>query len=53
VCRDRYLKPGGVMLPSKASIHVAGVCDPRMWAKRVAFWDDVYGLSMRNMKRCV
>jgi len=53
VTRDRYLKTGGLMLPSKASIVVAGVYDPALWQRRVAFWDDVYGFSMRTMKRWV
>lgn len=51
VCRDRYLKPGGLMLPSKADILIAGVTDHGMWGRRVTFWDDVHGLDMRCMKR--
>ena len=50
-CRDRFLKPGGLMLPSRARLLVAGVSDGEMFAKRVAFWDDVYGVSMVAMKK--
>jgi SAM-dependent methyltransferase len=51
--RDRFLRPGGRMLPSHASIHVAAFSDPRFWADRVGFWSDVYGFNMRTMARHV
>ena len=42
--RDRFLKPGGAMLPDVANMYVglgsAG-------AEGLGFWDDVYGLDMR------
>eukprot|EP01024_Parvocaulis_polyphysoides_P051837 TRINITY_DN5112_c0_g3_i1.p1 TRINITY_DN5112_c0_g3~~TRINITY_DN5112_c0_g3_i1.p1 ORF type:complete len:404 (+),score=69.21 TRINITY_DN5112_c0_g3_i1:35-1213(+) len=38
--RDRYLKPGGVMLPCSARIFVAGGSES---ALGLDFWEDVYG----------
>jgi SAM-dependent methyltransferase len=49
--RDRYLKPGGVMLPSRVAIRLAGVADAAMWARRVTWWESVYGVNMATMQR--
>lgn len=52
--RDRVLAPGtGRMLPSRASIHVAGVSDTPMWQDRVEYWKNVYGFVMSPMLRHV
>ncbi|KAG1666582.1 hypothetical protein FOA52_000549 [Chlamydomonas sp. UWO 241] len=42
--RDKYLKPGGAMLPDIARIFVAGGA---RGATDAAFWSDVYGFDMR------
>ncbi|WIA42932.1 hypothetical protein OEZ86_008845 [Tetradesmus obliquus] len=42
--RDRWLAPGGALLPDLASIHVAGASRA---AFGTAFWQDVYGFSMQ------
>jgi hypothetical protein len=39
------------MLPSHASIFIAGLCDPALWSSRVTWWDSVYGFDMKRMKR--
>ena len=39
--RDRYLKPGGLLLPSSCEMCLAASSHTRM-----AFWDDVYGFTM-------
>jgi len=49
--RDKYLKPGGLLLPSHATIYVAGVSDAAMWGQRVDWWKDVYGFNMQQMQR--
>jgi len=41
--RDRFLKPGGAVLPDVARIFVAGAGEG---ATGLGFWKDVYGLSM-------
>ncbi|KAI1139650.1 S-adenosyl-L-methionine-dependent methyltransferase [Hypoxylon sp. FL0543] len=48
--RDRYLKPGGLLVPSHANLWVAPVADPQYVADNVAFWRDVYGFDMRAMQ---
>ncbi|KAI1341673.1 S-adenosyl-L-methionine-dependent methyltransferase [Xylariaceae sp. FL0016] len=48
--RDRYLAPGGLMVPSHTNMSVAPVADPTWVAENgAAFWDDVYGFDMRSM----
>jgi protein arginine N-methyltransferase 3 len=49
--RDAFLKPGGRMLPSVASLRVALVSDGGLWADRVAWWRDVYGYDFAVMAR--
>ena len=53
VAREKWLKPtavaspaAGVLLPNRSTLVLAGVCDPKLWASRVDFWDDVYGFNM-------
>lgn len=48
--RDRYLKPGGLLVPSHASMWVAPVSDPDYVAENVDWWRDVYGFDMRAMQ---
>ena len=46
--RDRYLKkPGGLMVPSHCTIHLAPMNDPVYVTEEVDFWHDVYGFSMK------
>ncbi|XP_039250796.1 protein arginine N-methyltransferase 6-like [Styela clava] len=47
--RDKWLKPGGLMLPDHATIFVAPVCDDEVMVEKVNFWndmDEVYGVDM-------
>ncbi|KAI0376582.1 S-adenosyl-L-methionine-dependent methyltransferase [Hypomontagnella monticulosa] len=48
--RDRYLKPGGLLVPSHANLWVAPVADPEFVTDNVTFWRDVYGFDMRAMQ---
>lgn len=48
--RDRFLKPGGLMVPSQCSILFAAISDPTFISSSLAFWDDVYGFKMSSMK---
>ncbi|GAX80073.1 hypothetical protein CEUSTIGMA_g7511.t1 [Chlamydomonas eustigma] len=41
--RDRFLKPGGAVLPDVASIYIAGA---GVGSTDSSFWKDVYGFSM-------
>jgi protein arginine N-methyltransferase 6 len=45
--RDRWLRPGGLMLPSHATLYCAPISDEPRFDDTVRFWDDVYGIDMR------
>lgn len=48
--RDRYLKAGGLLVPSHTTIFHAPVSDPEYVADNVTFWRDVYGFDMKAMQ---
>ena len=48
VARDRFLKPGGAVLPDIATIHIAGFDRA---ATDFPFWDDVYGFKMPEISK--
>ncbi|KAI3327540.1 S-adenosyl-L-methionine-dependent methyltransferase [Xylariaceae sp. AK1471] len=50
--RDKYLAPGGLMVPSHTNMWVAPVSDP-VWVSEngEAFWADIYGFDMRTMAK--
>ena len=47
--RDRWLRPGGLMLPQRASLYAQPVDASALWAERVSFWADVHGFDMTPM----
>lgn len=47
--RDKYLAPGGLMVPSHASLEVAILSDSDIRESHIDFWNDVYGFNMRSM----
>ncbi|KAJ8927689.1 hypothetical protein NQ314_019820 [Rhamnusium bicolor] len=49
--RDAYLKPDGLILPNRCNISIVGICDVERYDKVINFWDDVYGFSMKCMKK--
>lgn len=51
--RDRYLKPGGLMIPAQTSLRIAPLSNPQYVYSRVGFWNDVYGYDMTAMSRGV
>ena len=44
--RDRYLAPGGKMLPDRAQLFVAALEDGNYKQQKKTFWNDVYGVDM-------
>lgn len=57
--RDKWLKPGGIILPSKAELHIAPIIEP-VAENRLHFWytvKDQYGIDMSCMsdfaRRCI
>merc|ERR1712200_134789 len=49
--RDKYLKPGGMVLPNRCTISMLAISDPDRYASLVSFWDDVYGFKMNCMAK--
>lgn len=48
--RDRYLKEGGLMIPTHATLYIAPFSYPEYRKSKVDFWDDVYGYDMGCFK---
>ena len=50
VCaRDRWLKPGGLMLPSFATLYMAPITNNDKYHENIDFWRSVYGIDMSAM----
>ncbi|RWS24559.1 Protein arginine N-methyltransferase 3-like protein [Leptotrombidium deliense] len=49
--RDNLLRPGGVLLPNRSCLYMAGFSNMDAYAKCVTFWDNVYGFKMSTMKK--
>ncbi|XP_039134124.1 probable protein arginine N-methyltransferase 6 [Dioscorea cayenensis subsp. rotundata] len=47
--RDKWLKPGGLILPSHATLYMAPVTHSDRYCESVDFWRDVYGIDMSSM----
>lgn len=50
VARDRFLKPGGCLVPSSCSLEVCAVSCSRAEDDRLCFWRDVYGFRMSEVE---
>jgi protein arginine N-methyltransferase 1 len=51
--RDRFMKPGGKMFPSRTKMFIAAAEALDHWTHRTTFWDDVEGFSYGALKRWV
>ncbi|XP_038054564.1 protein arginine N-methyltransferase 6-like isoform X2 [Patiria miniata] len=58
--RDKWLKKGGIILPSKASLYLAPITNEEIYKERIDFWSEVkskYRLNMDCMipyaKECI
>ncbi|CAM6105310.1 unnamed protein product [Calypogeia fissa] len=47
--RDRWLKPGGIILPSHATLYMAPITNAERYAESIDFWRNVYGIDMSAM----
>ena len=47
--RNKYLSPGGLMVPSHATLRIAPLADSELVASHVDFWTNVYGFEMTGM----
>lgn len=50
LARDRYLKPGGMMFPDKASIYLSAIEDQEYKEEKISFWENVYGFDYSCIK---
>jgi len=48
--RDKYLAPGGTMVPNRTTISMVGVSDEQRYGQLLEFWEDVYGYKMKCMR---
>ncbi|CAL8120245.1 unnamed protein product [Orchesella dallaii] len=48
--RDKYLKPGGVLMPDACNVYLVPVGRNGIYSSRMDCWDNVYGLKMSAMK---
>jgi len=48
--RDKYLKPGGLIFPDKATIYMAGIEDGEYKEEKIGFWDNVWGFDYTPLK---
>eukprot|EP00256_Glycine_max_P059337 XP_014627786.1 probable protein arginine N-methyltransferase 6 isoform X3 [Glycine max] len=44
--RDRWLKPGGLVLPSKATLYMAPFTHAKRYRESIDFWRSVYGINI-------
>jgi len=50
VARDKWLKPGGLMFPDKATLYIGAIEDGTYKDEKIHFWDNVYGFNMSCIK---
>ena len=43
--RDKYLSPGGLVLPNHCLMHLFAISDMERYNKTINFWKDVYGFK--------
>eukprot|EP00640_Fibrocapsa_japonica_P003953 CAMPEP_0113936826 /NCGR_PEP_ID=MMETSP1339-20121228/3608_1 /TAXON_ID=94617 /ORGANISM="Fibrocapsa japonica" /LENGTH=358 /DNA_ID=CAMNT_0000939387 /DNA_START=90 /DNA_END=1166 /DNA_ORIENTATION=- /assembly_acc=CAM_ASM_000762 len=48
--RDKWLVPGGLLLPDKASLYLTAIEDADYRKEKIEFWDNVYGFKMGAIK---
>ncbi|KAL5255302.1 hypothetical protein ACHWQZ_G014644 [Mnemiopsis leidyi] len=47
--RDKYLRPGGLVVPNRTSMFIAAVSDEKGYETRFNFWNNVYGFDMSEV----
>lgn len=48
--RDKWLVPGGLIFPDKATLYVTAIEDSEYKNQKINFWDKVYGFDMSYIK---
>jgi protein arginine N-methyltransferase 1 len=49
--RDKWLAPGGMLFPDKATMYIAAIEDAEYKDDKINFWDNVYGFNMSCIKK--
>jgi len=44
--RDKWLKPGGMMFPDRATLYISAIEDRQYKDDKINWWDEVYGFNM-------
>ena len=47
--RENHLKPGGLMVPNRASLFLSAVSNTSAYQKRFTFWENVYDFDMSDI----
>jgi len=49
--RDRWLKEDGILLPDRAVLYMTVIESQEYKQNKIDFWDNVYGISMKSIKK--
>ncbi|XP_046689139.1 protein arginine N-methyltransferase 1-like [Homalodisca vitripennis] len=49
--RDKWLKPGGMLFPDRATLFICGIEDRQYKDEKINWWDDVYGFDMSSIRK--
>jgi len=49
--RDKWLNPGGILLPDRASLSVVGIEDQDYKEEKINWWDSVWGYNMSCIRK--
>merc|ERR1719394_229847 len=49
--RDKWLAPGGLMFPDRATLYVCGIEDRQYKDDKIHWWDEVYGFDMSCIRK--
>ena len=48
--RDKWLAPGGMMFPDKASLYITSIEDREYKNEKINWWNNVYGFDMSHIR---
>eukprot|EP00696_Hemimastix_kukwesjijk_P001009 gnl/Hemi2/11322_TR3918_c0_g1_i1.p1 gnl/Hemi2/11322_TR3918_c0_g1~~gnl/Hemi2/11322_TR3918_c0_g1_i1.p1 ORF type:complete len:361 (+),score=110.90 gnl/Hemi2/11322_TR3918_c0_g1_i1:138-1220(+) len=49
--RDKWLAPGGLLFPDKASLYAVAIEDGQYKEEKIEFWNNVYGFNMTPIRK--
>jgi len=49
--RDKWLAPGGMIMPDRATLYVCGIEDRQYKDEKINWWDSVYGFDMSCIRK--